>query len=375
MDVPGHHRRRRSVRAAFLSAAFLAASAPAARAGGLVVVPHSASGPALSYLRLDGLPGDVARAGTIGLLNRGRTPLRLALSAVPGRTIDTLGSTYSAPGSAPDGAAAWLRLGRRTITVAPGRSVEVPVSVAVPRGASAGDLLAGVDVEALGQKQETGSRGVSIASAIRYVIGVEVSVPGPRAPLIAFTGASLERQPSSLVFLLDAANRGNVILAGVHGSALITSGSRVVAHVPLGPGTFVTSSSIAYPVRVPAERPASGSVYRVRAYLRYGRRVAWLDTLVRFGPAAAARQRAYAAKPAAHRSGSGLPGWVWAVLGAALLYVLATIVLVLAWRRRRREEAAPTEAPWLPPSGWSSRREDDTEHKPQHSVPPERLRR
>jgi hypothetical protein len=361
------------VAASIAAAIFIAICSPAAGAGGLVVVPHPASGPALSYLRLVAHPGRLTRAGTIGLLNTGPTPLRVAISAVPGRTIDTLGSTYGTPDGARDGAAAWLRLSRRTLAVASGASVQVPIFVAVPRSAAAGDVLAGLDVEGLGQKQDGGTGGVSIASAVRYVIGVEVSVPGPRAPLIAFTGASVERQPSSLVFLLDAVNRGNVILTGVSGSALITSGSRVVAHVPLGPGTFVTSSSIAYPVPVPAERPASGSIYRVRAYLRYGRRVASLDTLVRFGPAAAAHQRAYTAKPPTRKAVTGLPDWVWAVLGAALLYGLATGVLVLVWRRRRREDVMPIEAPPPAPTISSSRQAEDEEQ--QASGPAERLRR
>jgi hypothetical protein len=111
----------------------------------------------------------------------------------------------------------------------------------------------------------------------------------------------------------------------------------------------------------------------VRAYLRYGRRVASLDTLVRFGPAAAAHQRAYTAKPPTRKAVTGLPDWVWAVLGAALLYGLATGVLVLVWRRRRREDVMPIEAPPPAPTISSSRQAEDEEQ--QASGPAERLRR
>jgi hypothetical protein len=322
-----------------------------AAGGGLVVVPRPAGGSSVSYLRLTARPGTVAAAGSLALVNRGARTLRVALRRVPGRTIDTLGSTYAPPGTPAVAAASWLGLAQRRVTLPPGGEVDVPVSVAVPRGAPAGDLLAGVDVEALGQAAESGSRGVSIASVVRYVIGVEVSVPGPRHPLIRFTGAAAERQPSALVFLLHAANLGNAILPGVHGAALITRGSRVVAHVPLGPGTFVTASSISYPIPAPGERAAAGTVYRVRAYLRYGPRIATLDTRVRFGRAAASRQAAYGTAPAAHDPGSGLPAWLWAVLGAVLLYGTATTTLLL---RRHREPpiAPPVAAPGgAPPSG------------------------
>jgi hypothetical protein len=51
------------------------------------------------------------------------------------------------------------------------------VVVLVPRSARPGDYLAGVSVEALGQNAETATHGVSIASTVRYAIGVEVT-PG-----------------------------------------------------------------------------------------------------------------------------------------------------------------------------------------------------
>jgi hypothetical protein len=179
--------------------------------------------------------------------------------------------------------------------------------------------------------------GISIASVDRYVIGVEVSLPGPRHPLIRFTGAGLQRQPAGLTFLLLARNPGNVILPSVQGSALITDGRRTVARVPLGPGTFVTRSSIAYPILTPAERPQQGTVYRVRAHLRYAGGIAWLDTLVRFGRADALRQQAYGGPKVSAAGSSGLPLWLWALLGvlAALLALWFFVVLL----RRRREGA------------------------------------
>jgi hypothetical protein len=337
MDMPRRAALRLVWTGSAIAVAVLAVAAPgaASAAPGLVVAPRPAGGAALSYFRLSAAPGHAARAGAIVLLNRSGSPLRVAIGAVAGRTIDTLGSTYGPPGSAPRGAAAWLRLGERRLTLAPGGSAQVPVSVTVPPGAPSGDRLAGVAVEALGQRQEAANRGVAIASTVRYVIGVEVTVPGPRSPLIRFTGASLERQPSALVFLLRARNAGNVILRGVHGAVRITSRHHLVASMPLGPGTFVTSSSIAYPVPAPRAHPAAGTVFRVRAYLRYGSRVAWLDTLVRFGHAAAAKARTYAPRSAAGHGGSGLPGWAWGLLGGALLYGAAATLAISRLRRRR----------------------------------------
>jgi hypothetical protein len=307
--------------------------AHAAATPSLIVIPHQASGPSLSYFKLSIARGHLAQAGTIGLRNPTDRPLRVALDPVAGKTIDTLGSTYGLRGSRARGPASWLRLGRRMVAVAPAATAVVPVSVLVPRNAPPGDHLAGIAVEQLGQQaQSTARRGVSAASVVRYAIGVEISLPGPRHPLIQFTGARLERQPARLAFLLDARNPGNVILQDVAGSALITRGSRVVARVPLGPGTFVTASSIAYPIPTPRERPQQGAVYRVRAYLRYVGGTAWLDTLVRFGRADALRQQLYGGPKAS--ATSGLPGWLVALLSALGGALFCVVAAYLARRRR-----------------------------------------
>ncbi|HWD10864.1 MAG TPA: hypothetical protein VG366_03410, partial [Solirubrobacteraceae bacterium] len=216
--------------AALLAGLCAAAPARAGSAPSLIVVPSPASGPSLSYFKLSVERGQLARAGTIGLRNPTGQSLRVVLDPVAGETIDTLGSTYGLAGSAGAGPARWVRVAQRTIVLAPRATAVVPVSVRVPPTARPGDYLAGIAVEELGQHARSSRRGgVAVASVVRYAIGIETSLPGPRHPLIAFTGARLEHQPSGLAFHLDARNPGNVILQNVAGEALITRGSRVVA--------------------------------------------------------------------------------------------------------------------------------------------------
>ncbi len=320
------------------------ASARGGSATSLIVIPSPASGPSLSYFKLSIGHGQLARAGTIGVHNPTAKRLRVVLNPVAGNTIDTLGSTYGLPGSAGRGPASWLGLGRRSVTLAPHATAVVPVTVHVPGYAGPGDYLAGVAVEQLDQQAQSATHGgVSAASVVRYAIGVETSIPGPRHPLIQFTGARLEHQPAGLSFLLEARNPGNVILQSVAGKALITRGSRVVARAPLGPGTFVTGTSIAYPILTPREQPREGTVYRVRAYLRYAGGTARLDTLVRFGRAAAVSQQIYGGPKAS--TSSGLPGWLIAAL-ALLGVALASLGLAYLFlaRRRRAGEGSPLRA-------------------------------
>jgi hypothetical protein len=307
--------------------------AGAASSPGLIVIPVPASGPALSYFKLSARHGHAAKAGTIGLRNPSAKPMRVVLDPVEGETIDTLGSTYAPPGLTVNGTARWLRVGQPAVTLDPGQTVVVPVSVDVPRTAQPGDYLAGVTIEALDQQtQSVRRRGVSIASVERYAIGVETSLPGARHPAIRFTGAGLQRQPGGLVFLLRARNSGNVILQGVHGTVRVTRAGHTVLARTLGPGTFVTASQIAYPVPAFAQTPPQGTRYRVAAMLRYPGGVARLNTTIVFGHREAIVQQQYGGPQAA---GGGTTAW-WkiALLVGAILYGLATTTMLL--RRRAR---------------------------------------
>ncbi|HTB70339.1 MAG TPA: hypothetical protein VK707_05110 [Solirubrobacteraceae bacterium] len=190
-----------SAQAAGASTHVAAAGAPAS---GLVVIPRSASEPALSYLVLHAERGRTERAGTIELLNPTARPLRVALAPVDALTLDTLGSAYRPSGTREHGFTRWLRLARRRLTLAPHARASALVDVRVPRRSPPGDYLAGVSVETLGQGPSGRRTGrldagrTAAVSVVRYAIGVEVSLPGRRRPLIRFTGAAVRQAPAGL---------------------------------------------------------------------------------------------------------------------------------------------------------------------------------
>jgi hypothetical protein len=317
-----------------LAAASLCGAQPALSAApsGLVVVPHATSAQGLSYFKLSAQPGAAAQAGTIELRNPTTKRLRVVLAAVDGETLSTLGSSYAPPGSQPHGSTLWLRLGTRGATLSPGASLVVPVSVVVPRAAQPGDYLSGVSVEALNQPAQTVKRkGVSIASVARYAIGAEVSLPGPRHPLIQFTGASIRREPAGLAFALMARNSGNAILQGVHGQVRITRAGHPVASQAIGAGTFVANTSIAYPVHAFRQTPPQGTHYRISAWMAYPGGIARLNTTVTFGHRQAVAQQQYGGPSA---SGGGTAWWKIAGVVVVVLYALLTTALLL--RRRMR---------------------------------------
>jgi hypothetical protein len=336
---PCRSSRSRAFPALACIAACLCWTSPAcsASSAGLVVVPHPISQPGLSYFKLLARPGRTMRVGTIELRNPTARALRVVLAAVDGATLDTLGSTYRPYGSRRHGSTRWLRLLRRAVILpARGRAV-VPVAIRVPRAVRSGDYLSGISIETLHQRTRANPRrGISIASVVRYAIGVEITLPGPRHPLIRFTGATLERRPSGLAFLLDAGNRGNVILQGVHGHVRITRAGRAILSRPIAAGTFLAHTAIAYPEPAFGETPAEGTRYRISAWLRYPGGIARLDETLIFGHRAAILQQRYGTHTRAH---AGAAWWKAALLAAALVYGLLTTILLL--RRRSREPAAP----------------------------------
>ena len=335
---PQAARSRRALLALTVAAAGLCngQAAVSAAPSGLVVVPHTTSEQGLSYFKLSAQPGAAARAGTIELRNPTAKRLRVVLAPVDGETLSTLGSSYAPPGSRPHGSTLWLRLGTRAATLSPGASLVVPLSVAVPAAARPGDYLSGVSVEALDQRPQTVKReGVAIASVARYAIGAEISVPGPRRPLIQFTGASIQREPAGLAFALMARNSGNAILQGVHGQVRVTRAGHTVLSQAIGAGTFVANTSIAYPVHAFRQTPPQGTHYGISAWMRYAGGIARLNTTVTFGHRQAVAQQQYGGPTA---SGGGTAWWKIAALVAVALYALVTTALLLRRRVRRSHE-------------------------------------
>lgn len=321
-------------------------AAGARPASGLVVIPRSASEPALSYLVLHAARGRTERAGAIELLNPTARPLRIALAPVDALTLDTLGSAYRPSGTHEHGFTRWLRLARRRLTLAPHARASALIDVRVPRDALPGDYLAGVSVETLGQGPSGRSTGrldagrTAAVSVVRYAIGVEVSLPGRRRPLIRFTGAAVRQAPAGLSFELDASNLGNAILKGVYGHVRIMRSGRTILSRAIAAGTFVTATSIAYPVTAFGQHPSEGTRYEIEASLHYGRRVAYLDTTVTFGDREAQIQQRFSSPS---RGGDSGGWWEIALLAAVALYGLITTVLLL--RRRKRDRHGDGEDP------------------------------
>ncbi|MDP9276740.1 MAG: hypothetical protein M3O76_00845 [Actinomycetota bacterium] len=291
---------------------------------------QSASGASGNYFQVSAQPGQVVPAGTLELGNLTDQPITVLLDPVRGLTASTLGSAYGLRGSSASEPASWVVVDQHRVALAPHGRARVPVSVRMGAGVQSGDYLAGIGVQAGGAGKVQVHGNVAISSIQRYAIGVEMTAPGPRNPHIQLFGANLDRKPAGVTFSILGRNDGNVILQNVRGQAMISSGGDVVAHRAIGPGTFVTGTSIAYPILVPSLQPTVGTAYRVRASLRYPGGTAQINKIVRFGQIDAERQQAYGG-PAANSGGGGNH-----LLPILLIAAVAACLAALEVRRRRR---------------------------------------
>ncbi len=303
----------------------------------ITVAPEQASGSGYktaSFFELEGEPGQTVRAGRLTVDNPRDKQVRVALDSVDAQTAKNLGFAYDVRGLKIHGPSRWTKLDERKLTIAPKKSATVDFTVEIPASAKPGDYLSGISVQALDQeaKQNSDSK-VGVSSVQRYVIGVLVATPGPRNPLIKFTGASVERFPAGVTFVLKARNAGNVILRKVHGSAEVFQGKKKILSAKIPKGTFVTGTSIEYPLLAKQQQPKEGTVFRVKAVLRYKGGVARLDESVRFGKKQAKLQEEFAAP---EDKGGGIPGWAWGLFGLlAALIIGAAIYLIRRHRSRR----------------------------------------
>ncbi len=299
----------------------------------MTVNVQSASGATGNYFKVPAHPGGQTKAGTLTLTNQTDKKITVKLDPVSGMTASTLGSAYALPGTKARGAAKWLLLGSRRVILGPHARSRVPVSVQIPGGTSSGDYLAGISVEAVGSANQTKLKGnLAISQVQRYAVGVDVALPGPRHPLIRLTGVDLTREPAGVTFTVKGRNAGNVILQNVQGAATVSEGDDVVARRKMGPGTFVTDTSIAYPLLIPELRPEEGSSFKVEAFLKYRGGTARIDKTVTFGAVDAERQQEYGGPqaPSSGDGGSKLP------LILLVLVIIAGCLAALEVRRRRR---------------------------------------
>jgi hypothetical protein len=302
--------------AVVLAAALSSAAAPASASApaGVVAIHQVSATVATPYLRVHTKPGTRQLAATIQLLNRTRHPLAVRLDPVDAGTAGTLGPVYSSVGEPVTGSALWLRLANRRVWIRAKGTRTVSIDIEAPSSAKPGDYFSGVSVQSTGQTNPL-SPGSDL---IHSVVGVELLLPGARDAHLRLSAARFRRTGGREWFSVRASNDGNVVLPEVHGQMTVTQGTRTVLSSAIGPGMFVSNSTVDIPIGSGNVHLTPGQTYRVDAQLFYQRDVASLDTPMRVP---------------GHIAGATGGGWIFSVLLGLLLALL--FATDLYFRRRR----------------------------------------
>jgi hypothetical protein len=331
----------KNVIAAVVAASALGSPATviAAGAGGITVAPEQRTVAAFTptaFLDVAAKRGVRGVVGRLVVRNLERRTLTVELDAVDALTASNLGYAYTVSAARRRGHTRWIRLSTRRVALAPGQTTSVPVMVRAPKNAKPGDYLSGISVETVGQrKRPDGEARMAVSSSQRYVVGVQIGIPGRRTPRLEFTRGAVEGFPAGPTFLLTARNSGNVMLRDVHGRISIYRGTRRIAAARVGPGTFVTRTSARLQVLAATERPDAGTTYRMTGRLHYEGRTARFDQEVTFGERQQQTQESYGRASAAKDGGVPLP------LAIALaLAVVASTALIGGKHRRTRARLA-----------------------------------
>lgn len=310
-------------------------------------------------------PGSTS-AGTLLVVNSGDKPLEVQLAIVPAMTAQNGGSTFGAPGSGSGGPAAWVTLDRASVSLEAGASSTVGFVVSVPGAVQPGQYLAGV--AAYKPKTEVTkqiSNGQNQASAIldvqmRYVVAVQVDVPGVWQPAMSIPEVSVMEQPSGAFLGVHLKNSGDTLLRPTGTVKVADESGNTVVERAINMGTFVTGTEVRYPVPWPAV-PKPGS-YSVRVVLNYGDgKTTTYDQVMRVEapnavPARPATDSQSAQDPQANGSANNLATnaapaqaagagvvlvaiepWMLYGFGFVLLVIVVLLALNLAAGRRRQK--------------------------------------
>lgn len=220
------------------------------------------------------MPPGGTSAGSLLVKNNGDKPLQVRLVVVPAMTAQNGGSTFGAPGSVTEGPGTWVKLAQSSLDLQPGTSSSVAFSVYVPASVRPGQYLAGI--AAYKPKTEVTNHvtnGQDQATAIldvqmRYVVAVQVDVPGAWQADMAIPEVSFLEQPSGAFLGVRIENSGDTLLRPTGSIRVEDLSGNTVVERPINMGTFVTGTEVRYPVAWPSA-PKPGS-YKVRVELTYG---------------------------------------------------------------------------------------------------------
>ncbi len=297
-------------------------------------------------------PGGRA-TGRVLLQNIGKKSVTINLALVDAATGQTGGSAFALTEDKPAAVGTWVKLDEPTALLEPNTEKQVGFTVQVPSTIKPGQYLAGIAAyvpdRAPGQTAVPGGNeaGAVINVRTRYVIAVQVDVPGTWTPSLTIPSVSVLNQPNGTYIGVRMKNDGGTFLKPSGSVTLTDSSGRQMLSQPIKLDTFVTGTEITYPIAWPGE-PKAGK-YNVSVKMSYAKdKTAVYDGTLEIvsapsqtGESGGAPQGSGAAgatnQPAQGgiQGASGIQPWMLYALGTLLVLVVILLVLILLRGRGR----------------------------------------
>ncbi len=224
-----------------------AAPAPAAEEGDVTWTVRTASnsyGDTRSSYSYAVSPGGTFEDAMV-VANRGKAPVALAVYTADGFTADTGQLDLQGKGTAATAIGSWVRAKSERVTVAPGKTAQIPFTVEVPANATPGDYVGGI-VTSLSQPDQ--AQGITVER--RLGIRIKLRVGGELAPALAVEDLSVDFHGTANPFAAGDAtvhwtihNTGNTTLSAQQAASIAgpfgwfrTEASAVEAPPELLPG-------------------------------------------------------------------------------------------------------------------------------------------
>jgi Bacterial protein of unknown function (DUF916) len=150
-------------------------------------------------------PGGTVRDAMV-VANRGKAPVVLAVYAADGFTTGAGQLDLRARAQRPTGVGGWVHAGGARVTVAPGKTADVPFTVAVPANATPGDYVGGI-VTSLTQPDE--AAGINVER--RLGIRIKLRVGGALNPAVAIENLHVDYGRGAATVSYSIHNTGNAV--------------------------------------------------------------------------------------------------------------------------------------------------------------------
>jgi hypothetical protein len=180
--------------------------------------------------------------------NLGKQTGTALLYAVDATTGQTSGAVYLDGTKPRRDVGAWVTLGVRSVTLAPGQSRIVPITVHVPAGARPGDHLGGIVAENEALTSSSGKGALQIRIRHLTIAAVEVQIPGKAAARVEVGGVRAGGEHGYQYVYVHLTNSGALTTKPTGSLQVFDASGKQVASRDLKLDTFLPGTAIDYPV-------------------------------------------------------------------------------------------------------------------------------